>query len=265
MKMILSLLALAASATMGVLALGQNCTTVYFKTPGPDAYKDGRSVLPGEFYALVWSAKGHGFYGFNADVSLVSNGVNAVIVMYPKAKASRNDSNKVYLPKCGIDLTPEQTVAYGQNGTLHIVLLDTRKSETELCDKIDAGNNTYKPMLVNGYENVASVTTGAAVAAGTFSIDSPISITKLSGIPADAPRPVITDVALREGGNGREMVLTVKGTAAYLRYTAGDAKSVDHRKVADSTTEYGLENPDDVITIVVPAKDNMRLFQIIRD
>lgn len=254
LAMVVAMAAMAASA-----AIDDVCVT--FKSTGIDCYKDGTVALNGEFYALVWVAKGATFSGFNADGSLVDPKDNEVIVAYPYARKGK-------LPTCKVQISQSDTTRFGFGGSLHVILLDTRLADGSLAEKVALAGGGFAPARINGYESVSAVTAEAAIIAYELNIPSPILIEKVSAVPEGTPQPVITSATLRQGPKGQEMAIRVKGTAAYLTYTAaavglgGTATSSIQQKSA--TSDNGAVNPNDEIEIVVPATGNSGLFKIIR-
>ena len=62
-----TMMGLVLAGALGAFA-GVDNVAITFSTPGPDTYKDGRQVLDGECYALVWTPTGAAFGGIAADV-----------------------------------------------------------------------------------------------------------------------------------------------------------------------------------------------------
>ena len=56
------MMGLVLAGALGAFA-GVDNVAITFSTPGPDAYRDGRTVLDGECYALVWTPTGASFGG----------------------------------------------------------------------------------------------------------------------------------------------------------------------------------------------------------
>ena len=65
-----------------------NDALLSFATQGPDKYADGTTVIDGECYALVWTANGATFGGFNADGTLVS-ATDRIVLAAPLAKGGK--------------------------------------------------------------------------------------------------------------------------------------------------------------------------------
>lgn len=252
MKRTILAMMVAAAAMAASAAIDDVCLT--FKSAGLDCYKDGTPALDGEFYALVWVAKDATFGGFNADGTLVDAVNNEVIVTYPYAKDGK-------LPKCKAQVSQANASRFGFGGSLHVILLDTRLADGTLAGRIALANGGYAPARINGYESVSAVTAEAAILAYALNIPSPILIEKTSEVPEGTPQPVITSATLRDGANGKEFVIRVKGTAAYLNYTAA---GVNGTVVKNPSAASGASDPEAEIEIVVPATDETGLFQVIR-
>ena len=254
-SMVLAAAALAANAAVDDLRLT-------FYTKGPDTYADGTTVKDGEFYALVWVAKDAAFQGFNADGTLVAKETNELVAAVPFAENG-------HLAFCKKQIAASEMVRYA-GGTFELVMLDTRNADgtVSAAQRVD-GTGAWELKAVNGYQSVASTTPQAAALSTALDIDLPIRISFVSEVPADAPKPVITSTTMREGANGREMVIRVKGTAAYLRYTVAAVKLGETAEASsrqdEATAANGSADPEAEIEIVVPATADSGFFTVIRD
>ena len=277
MKTAICSMVLAVTAALSASA-AVNDLRLTFYTKGPDTYKDGTPVKDGEFYALVWVAKDAAFRGFNADGTLVAKEGNELIAAVPFAENG-------HLAFCAKLIAAADMRRY-EGGAFELVMLDTRNADgTVSAAKRVGETGAWELAAVNGYQPIASVTPQAAALSTALNIASPIRIGLTSEIPEGTPQPVITSTELREGPNGREMVIRVKGTAAYLRYTAaavelggtaasgeaasgeaanGEAVSSPLQKELSPTSSNGAADPDDEIEIVVPATGSSGLFKVTR-
>lgn len=253
MKKMLGLM-VAATMLLGAFGAAQNDLRYTFWSQGPDSYRDGTAVLDGEFYALVWVKEGETFGGFNADGSLASAS-NRLVVEGPYARGGKC-KHMVHL------VTPTEAAQYaGGNFQLH--LLDTRRADGSLSGYTVGADNSYAPKMVNGYQSVYEVSSAAAALSVALGVRSPICIENVSVVPTDAPTPKITGVKMRRGVNGQEMVITVKGTAAYLNYTVASGVTPS----ALTSTDVGVTGEADAekeIEIVVPATGASGFFKVIR-
>ena len=270
MKKAICSMVLALAAAFAASA-AVNDVRLTFYTKGPDTYKDGTTVRDGEFYALVWVAKDAAFQGFNADGTLVAKEGNELIAAVPFAENG-------HLAFCAKLIAAADMARY-EGGTFELVMLDTRNADgTVSAAKRVGETGAWELAAVNGYQPIASVTPQAAALSTALNIASPIRIGFTSEIPEGTPQPVITGMTMREGPNGREMVIRVKGTAAYLRYTAaavelggtaenGEAESLPLNKnytTASPAASNGAADPDDEIEIVVPATGKRGFFCVRR-
>lgn len=231
---------------------------ITFKTAGVDTYTDGKTVLDGEFYALVWVADGAAFQGFKADATLVDATGNELIVMVPFAKDGR-------LPLTFKQVSSALATKYA-DGAFIVTLLDTRTAEGTLSGFTRDANGAAVPKAVNGYSTVAEIAGDAALYSKALKLDLPVVIDAASAVPSDAPQPVITGIKLRDGKNGREAVLTVKGTAAYLRYVAarGDRPTATSAEKIPETAVDGGADAEKEIEIVVPAVKEADFYSVMR-
>lgn len=257
MKKIICSMILSATAVLSASA-GVDDVRLTFYTNGPDRYMDGTIVRDGEFYALVWVAEGETFQGFTADGKLVSQGEdNELVAAVPFAKDG-------HLAFCAKQIGAADMVRYA-GGAFELVMLDTRNADGSVSAAKRADGGAWELAAVNGYQAIASVTPQAAALATALDIDSPIKIGSVSTVPQDAPQPVITDMKLRKGANGQEMVIKVKGTAAYLRYCVAsvDLGGATSTPVAGSAIN-GDADPDQEIEIVIPATASSGFFKLMR-
>ena len=117
----LAFAAIAAAASLTLLAGAQNDMRLLFETQGIDTYKGGtQRVLDGEFYALVWTPAGAAFAGFNADGTL-TGAADELVAAVPFAKGGR-------LPLT-VKQIPAARVSHYAQGTFTVVSLDTRKAD----------------------------------------------------------------------------------------------------------------------------------------
>ena len=255
-------------ALAGALAFAaeQNDFRLTLSTKGVDSYAAApkTAVLDGEFYALVWTKDAATPVVFNADGTV--KGEAELVVSGPWAKGG----------KCGYVLhqIPAADMARYAGGTFRLVALDTRKADGTLAGYDRDADGYAHPKMVNGYSVVCAMTADAAILSSALDLAAPILISQTSEVPEGTPQPVIVGMTMRQGPNGREMVIRVKGTAAYLNYTAtavslgdaanGEAASSPLQKEETSTSTAGASDPDAEIEIVVPATADRGLFKIIR-
>ncbi len=244
MKKLICGLAIASAAAC--FAGAQNDLRVTFSTRGPDKYADGSIVLDGEFYALVWTPTE--FQGFNADGSTVSKD-DEVIATVPFAKGGR-------LPLTLAEIDAADASKY-EEGAFSVLLLDTRNAAGEV--EADA----KAPSAVNGYVTTATVSLEEAAASASLGVASPVQVSVASAVPADAPKPVITGVKK----DGKYLILTVKGTAAYLRYNVAGGATPDAIVTtgAAEAPKDGAATTEDTIELKVPAEGNSGFYKVIRN
>ncbi len=251
----LAIATIAAIAALTGICGEQNDMRVLFNTKGPDTYKDGSAVLDGEFYALVWSPAGMVFGGFKADGSLV-NEADELVAAVPFAKGGR------------LPLTKKQVsaadVAHYAAGSFAVILLDTRKADGTLAEAAEV-DGKKAPAAVNGWETAEVASAGDAALYAALDVPAGIRLENASAIPDDAPKPVITGVRKE----GDFLILTVKGTAAYLRYNIAGGETPDaigsEGKAAAAAD--GAADEDTEIELKVPVDANAKsgFFKVIRN
>lgn len=245
MKKLIALFSVLAS----VCAFGAiDDVTVVASTKGPDKYADGTVVLPGECYALVWSAGE--FAGFKADGTLV-NAEDKVLLIYSGA----DEDGKC--PLFGYDV-PRSLVERG--GTISLWLLDTRvyaedgavslakKTGDKVVTKVEAVAAAAKAEAEVSLVGVKGTLCGATV--GT-----PVA----TAVPADTTQPTIKSVKV----DGDYVLLEVEGTSPSLVYgvAAGETPA--------TLVAGGEKNPvsgkaEGSITLITPKKGDSGFFQVQR-
>lgn len=247
---------LAALAAIAAFAGSEDDTTITFKTEGPDLYKDGTTVLNGEFYALVWVANGAAFKGFKADGTLASTDGNALISLGPAASGGR-------LPKVKATVPSSKAASYA-NGSYKVVLLDTRDADGSLPVDTE-GKRPMVPSKVNGYSVIAGNTTFSGVYAMKLTVETSIAVSIVSEVPAGTPSPVITGIRLENGDGGQKAVLTVTNTVPYLNYCAASVSLGDGKlDPIGASAANGGKDKDAEVEIDVPATGKSGLFKVIR-
>lgn len=247
---------------LGVLAAAvasaaQNDLRVTFRSVGPDTYKDGTAVLNGEFYALVWTAAGQTFPGFQADGSLAAGTGSELIVSVPHASRG----------KCAFTAhqIPAADAGKYADGAFALYLLDTRNADGSLAAAVDG-----KPAAVNGYEKVAEATGVNGAFSSSLAAASAIQVETVSAVPRGAPQPAISGVAVVEQDGRRVVQVKVKNTVPYLRYNvaAGETPAAIGRTPAARAPQNGGASAADEIVIEVPAEnggDKAGFFKVIRN
>lgn len=112
-KMLLIAMVAAAGLAFGAV----NDTILTFGTKGPDTYIDGKTVLDGECYAVVWTPNGSTFGGFASNGSLLS-ATDRLILVAGLAKDG-------CCPTTLFEIDAKDAEAY-KNGKFALYLLDTR-------------------------------------------------------------------------------------------------------------------------------------------
>jgi len=211
----LAFAAIAAAASLTLLAGAQNDMRLLFETQGVDTYKGGmQRVLDGEFYALVWTPAGAVFAGFNADGTLTS-AADELVAAVPFAKDGRLPLTKKQIPAA--------SVSRYAKGTFTVVSLDTRKADGTLSTPRRDADGRLVPSAVNSWQAADASTAGDAALRSALNVTTGIRLETASAVPVDAPKPVVTGVRKE----GDYFILTVKGTAAYLRYNIAGGETPD--------------------------------------
>lgn len=224
-----------------------NDTVILFGSEGPDRYADGTTVLDGEQYAIVFTAAGGEFGGFNADGTLVSAG-DTVVFKRALAKDGRCQGGAIQLSA--------ETVAKLGEGSFGLYLLDTRVFAT-------AADGVSPAVTVGGAATAASSVGKSDVNAGytlggSVKTDAIEPGSGVAAVPAESlGDPVITGIELQ----GDYVILHVGNTSPLARYDAvsGDLNGGTQREGAANSPKTGSEGE---ILLVVPAKEKGETFTV---
>ena len=228
--------------------------TFRFGSVGPDTYADGREVLPGECYALVWTREGASFAGFAADGTAANPSDSAVLVLAPVATRG---ANGMHCPEVLFQLDASLAAPYVADGKLTVCLLDTRLAGNQSLAGLDAAG---APKLINAWGTVtgaqaATLTAGARAGGAMGARD-------MTAIPAGTPQPQVK--AIRKVDD--KAYLTVAGTVPYLQYNATAGETPQATKNGANAAEEPKNGAlgEDVI-LVVPAKGDQGFYRVKRN
>ena len=207
MKKIMAMLGVAGLAVASYAAV--NDTLITFSTPGPDVYGDGTAVLPGECYALVWSADGV-FDGINADGSTVDPN-DKVVLVADIAKQDAAGNGYCPLVVYQVDAELAKTLEGGQYA---VYLLDTRVVGADGKKTVGGLDEKGKLKAVNTLVAVSEGTTASAtLGTSTAAVAKPaVSYSVESYAKVDAP--VITSVKV----DGAKITITATGLSPVAKY-----------------------------------------------
>lgn len=230
MKMKKSILSILAAAATGTAAAAANDLVVSFSTPGPDKYADGRTVLDGEYYALVWSKD---LSAFGIDASGAGSG-GEVVLKAPVAKNGR-------CPAVMFEVDASLVSSRYSGGKWAVYLLDTRK--------FSAGEGGEIVARVGGDVNTFGLVAEAAVGGTIASVFGVAAAADSIADGKSVPAPEVTDILL----DGSNVYIYAKGTVPYLSYglKAGDDPAAVTQTVGDA--QGGQINEADEIIFVAPA------------
>lgn len=241
MKTIKGLLfACAVVCATGALADALD-TLISFSTPGPDTYADGRPVIDGEWYALVWSVDGN-FDGIRTDGAPVD--ANDQVVMMAKLAKDGH---------CPFTVFQVDSKVAKSNGKYAVCLLDTRDPSKSAVAGASAGG---KPLFLNGVQAVSGATeaTSGATApavAGAWAESNAESA-------ADFSQAKIAAFKVE----GARVSITVTGMMPGVKY------NVKMGEKPDALANYALAVPktaaDNDVTFSLEAKD-AKFFRLERE
>ena len=207
---------------------GMNDLLITFSTPGPDKYADGKEVLDGESYALVWTG---------------ADGTQKTVLTYPGAKDHR-------CPPV-LFVIDENNVTNYNGGTWGVYLLDTRDYETDPEGKTLAKREDGQPTVVNVkaavLDGIANTSTmAAATASGAVAADS-----------YDIPKPIVTAIKVE----GAYVYVTVKDVVPCLEYTLKSGSDTQNFAIPEGV-EKDASSTVKEITLTVPKTEGAQFFKV---
>lgn len=207
MKKTMAMLGAAGLAMVSLAAV--NDTLITFSTPGPDVYGDGTAVLPGECYALVWSADGK-FDGIKADGSTVDP-ADKVVLVADIAKRDADGNGYCPLVVYQVDAATAETLA---NGQYAVYLLDTRVTGAD--GKVTVGLGADGKL--ESVNTLVAVSEGKTAEAGALGATAPVAAKAAVGYSVDCyakvDDPVITGVSV----DGAKITITASGLSPVANY-----------------------------------------------
>ena len=237
-------LALAVAANAAA-----NDALISFSTPGIDTYADGTTVLDGECYALVWTAKGASF-------ALAADGTaegGEIVLVAPVAKGGR-------CPKIVFEIDADDLSGKYTGGSWSVYLLDTRRYGADGVSLAPLKDG--RPTTINATINASAEVAGATISVGSgapreVAVDAGTQAGVAASLPAGFDqRPTIADIQL----DGGLVYVTVENTVSYLAYdlSSGDTPEAVTERVNDP--RHGGD--DGMVILVAPAKEGGAFFKV---
>ena len=242
-----------AMSAMSLVAGSESDVILAFSTPGPDTYSDGKKVVDGEYYAVVWTQTNAAFAGIDANGKAVGN-ENKVVLKAPLAKDGKCPSIVFRLP--GDYVVDDTTIgALAGSGTWGVYLLDTRRFNVDEDGVIqDSVKSVGGSNAVNGYGFA-----GSAANLGSAAAASAVGAATASAAPAGASNLKIKDIRFV----GDNVQITVTGSLSSLAYQLMSGTEPDKLSApADGAAKYGAD--DGELVIVTPKTSGTQFFQVNR-
>jgi len=221
-KTIAALFAITSAAVFA----GANDLLVTFSTPGVDTYADGKTVLAGESYALVYT----------------KDGVQETVLTYPTREAGRCTPV--------LFVVDESKVSNYSGGEWGVYLLDTRDYEADPTGETLAPRENGQPKVVN----VKAKATDATIK------DSMDSASATSAVAADAfeiPAPTVTGIKV----DGAYVYVTVRDVVPCLEYTLQSGSDAKTFAVPEGVEKDAASTVKE-ITLSVPKQDGAQFFKV---
>ena len=210
-----------------------------FSTVGPDKYADGTDVLPGECYALVWSADGI-FDGIKADGTTVDPDDKVVLV----APMAKQGANGTYCPPILYQVDKAFAESHA-NGQYAVYILDTRVKAEDGTVAVGGVDENGALKAVNSYGAVSASTT----ANSAMESIKTVATTAVGGASvatlAEVDAPVITAIK----PNGTKITISASGLSPVATYkvvtgTQLDKVSTEINATADEKGDFTFDKPE---------------------
>ena len=237
MKKLVTIIGVAGLAFAATAAIDD--ALLSFSTVGPDKYADGTDVLPGECYALVWSADGQ-FEGIKADGTTIDPADKVVLV----APVAKQGANGMYCPAVlyQVDKAFAESHASGQYA---VYILDTRVKAADGTVSVGGVDENGALKVVNGYDAVSAGTTATSAAESIKTV----ATTAVGGASvatlAEVDAPVITAIK----PNGTKITISTSGLSPVATYkvvtgTQLDKVSTEINATADEKGDFTFDKPE---------------------
>lgn len=227
MKKLMTMLGVAGMAVAAFAAA--NDTLISFSTPGPDKYADGKDVLPGECYALVWSADGE-FNGIKADGTTVDPADKVVLV----AEFAALGDNGMHCPPL-IYQVDAKVAEELEGGVYAVYLLDTRVAdESGALTKVAGLDDSGKLTVVNTSVATSDPTAATASLGGSSAAAGKSNVAYSVDNFATVEAPVITGMEVK----GAKITITASGLSPVANYWIVSGSTPDLKaktKIGDAT------------------------------
>ena len=238
------------AGALGAFA-GVDNVAITFSTPGPDTYRDGRTVLDGECYALVWTPAGAAFGGIAADGTAAEP--SKLVLKAPVAKGGR-------CPRVLFEIDEDYAKANFPGGTWNVVLLDTRRFATDADGVVVNGEDGLPKVaswgagstVVNGYGPAGAAVVGTL---GVASAADAVASGSGAAMPKGFGKPQVTDFRVVDG----YVYITVKGSHGSRRYGVKSGKRIN-ALAGDGESRYGKTGGE--LIIVKPQVGESGFFAV---
>ena len=215
------------AVTSAAVFAGAGDLLITFSTPGTDTYADGKTVLVGESYALVYTK---------------ADGSQETVLTYPTREAGRCTPV--------LFVVDESKAAGYTGGEWGVYLLDTRDYEKDSTGMTVADREDGQPRVVN----VKAKATDATI---KDSMDSASASSAVTAESFEIPRPTVTGIKV----DGAYVYVTVKDIVPCLEYTLQSASDTKTFAVPEGV-EKDASSTIKEITLSVPKKDGAQFFKV---
>lgn len=243
----------AFAATAGI-----NDSLLGFSTVGPDKYADGKTVMDGECYALVWTKDGATFGGIDASGKAIAD-TDEVVLVAPVAKDGR-------CPNVLFQIDAEKAASL-KDGSYGVYLLDTRVTKKD-GSTAPQGATNGKLSLVNGYglatDSVKAGSIDSGVSTATEkATDGGLAVAAGAAAPKNAVQPKIKSMKI-EGENVR---LTIENVPGFMRVNSGkDVAADDAQGAAQKMEDMAKDaNGDAILYVPMPKNSASGFFKVVHN
>ena len=239
-KMILVAMVAAAGLAFGAV----NDTILTFGTKGPDKYFDGKPVVDGESYALVWTPDGAAFGGFGTDGKAIAP--SKIAIKAPVAEGGR-------CPNVQFQINETYAARAYPGGTWCVCLLDTRTFATRAVRVTDADGREIEQRQValdaNGRKAVTGVggkVSGYGVVAASIGKSfggGAAAVGTAGALPDGITPPQVTDIKVV----GDWVYLRMKGTSPDACYGVDGGETPSDLKPTGDNPVCGGEDGETIV------------------
>ena len=237
MKKVMTMVGVAGFALAATA--GFDDSLLEFSTPGPDKYADGTEVLPGECYALVWTADGQ-FEGIKGDGTTVDS-KDVVVLVAPVAKKG---AYGMCCPPLLYQVGKEFVDSH-KDGQYAVYILDTRVKAADGSWAVGGVDANGALQAVNGYGAVSAGTDAEEVSKSVaMSSTKTVATTAASGASVATLSKVDAPVITAIKPNGATITISTSNLSPVVTYKVvkGGSGDLSKEKLAEPIEDVEIDS-----------------------